>query len=87
WFPSSKLCSACGAVTGSMPLNVRQWECPCGATHDRDVNAAANILAAGQAERSNACGARARPGLVPAPRDEAGTHPKPHTRQAGISAL
>ncbi|GAA3470299.1 RNA-guided endonuclease TnpB family protein [Nonomuraea roseola] len=51
WFPSSKLCSACGTITDKMPLNVRTWECACGATHDRDVNAAKNILAAGLAER------------------------------------
>jgi putative transposase len=51
WFPSSKLCSACGALRGSMPLGVREWVCACGASHDRDVNAAKNILAAGLAER------------------------------------
>ncbi len=51
WFPSSKLCSACGVLADSMPLNVRTWQCACGATHDRDVNAAKNILAAGLAER------------------------------------
>ncbi|MFC3979360.1 RNA-guided endonuclease InsQ/TnpB family protein [Streptosporangium jomthongense] len=51
WFPSSKLCSACGTLQGRMPLNVREWACPCGAVHDRDVNAAKNILAAGLAER------------------------------------
>nr|WP_248961524.1 transposase [Sphaerisporangium perillae] len=51
WFPSSKLCSACGAIAGSMPLDVRSWQCGCGAVHDRDVNAAKNILAAGPAER------------------------------------
>ena len=51
WFPSSKLCSACGAMQESMPLHVRTWECACGAVHDRDVNAAKNILAAGPAER------------------------------------
>ncbi|MEU0521816.1 zinc ribbon domain-containing protein, partial [Streptosporangium sp. NPDC006007] len=51
WFPSSKLCSACGSIAPSMPLNVREWTCPCGAHHDRDVNAAINILAAGPAER------------------------------------
>lgn len=51
FFPSSKLCSACGTIASSMPLNVREWECACGAVHDRDVNAAKNILAAGLAER------------------------------------
>ena len=61
WFPSSKLCSACGALAESMPLNVREWTCPCGAVHDRDVNAARNILAAGRAERLNACGGTVRP--------------------------
>ncbi|WP_433230619.1 RNA-guided endonuclease InsQ/TnpB family protein [Actinomadura formosensis] len=61
WFPSSKLCSACGTVTESMPLNVREWACPCGAVHDRDVNAAINILAAGRADRLNACGGTVRP--------------------------
>ncbi|WP_405087714.1 RNA-guided endonuclease InsQ/TnpB family protein [Microbispora sp. NBC_01389] len=54
WFPSSKLCSACGTLRESMPLNVRTWECPCGTAHDRDINAAINILAAGRAERLNA---------------------------------
>ncbi len=51
WFPSSKLCSACGTTQRSMPLGVRDWVCACGAVHDRDVNAAKNILAAGLAER------------------------------------
>jgi putative transposase len=51
WFPSSKLCSACATITQFMPLNLREWVCACGATHDRDVNAAKNILAAGLAER------------------------------------
>ncbi|TDB86515.1 transposase [Actinomadura sp. KC216] len=51
WFPSSKLCSGCGARQDAMPLGVRSWECSCGAVHDRDVNAARNILAAGLAER------------------------------------
>lgn len=50
WYPSSKTCSACGHVQGKMPLDVRQWTCPqCGTIHDRDVNAARNILAAGLA--------------------------------------
>lgn len=51
FFPSSKMCSACGTIQRSMPLKVRDWVCACGATHDRDVNAAKNILAAGLAER------------------------------------
>jgi putative transposase len=50
WYPSSKRCSDCGHIQGEMPLNVREWICPqCGVEHDRDVNAALNILAAGQA--------------------------------------
>ncbi|MFD3307333.1 RNA-guided endonuclease InsQ/TnpB family protein [Streptomyces sp. NPDC058694] len=59
WFPSSKLCSACGTVQDKMPLNVRTWTCACGTTHDRDVNAAKNLLAAGRA--AAACGAGVRP--------------------------
>ncbi|MGV9249393.1 RNA-guided endonuclease InsQ/TnpB family protein [Streptomyces sp. NPDC003710] len=59
WFPSSKLCGACGTVAAKMPLNVREWTCDCGAVHDRDVNAARNILAAGLA--AAACGDGVRP--------------------------
>jgi putative transposase len=59
WFPSSKLCSTCGALQDKMPLNVRTWTCDCGTTHDRDVNAAKNLLAAGRAV--SACGAGVRP--------------------------
>ncbi|MGS2647292.1 RNA-guided endonuclease TnpB family protein [Streptosporangium sp. LJ11] len=51
WFPSSKLCSACGTIHRSMPLGIRDWVCACGTVHDRDVNAAKNILAAGLADR------------------------------------
>jgi putative transposase len=60
WFPSSKLCSACGTLQDTMPLSVRTWTCGnCGITHDRDVNAASNLLAAGLAV--SACGAGVRP--------------------------
>lgn len=49
WFPSSKTCSDCGHVVETLPLSVREWACPaCCTTHDRDANAAANILAVGQ---------------------------------------
>ncbi|MCO6750724.1 transposase [Streptomyces sp. IpFD-1.1] len=59
WFPSSKLCSACGTSRDKLPLNVRTWTCDCGTTHDRDVNAANSLLAAGLAV--SVCGAGARP--------------------------
>ncbi|AGP53478.1 RNA-guided endonuclease InsQ/TnpB family protein, partial [Streptomyces rapamycinicus] len=59
WFPSSKLCGNCGTVREKLPLNVREWTCDCGAVHDRDVNAARNILAAGLA--ASACGDGVRP--------------------------
>ncbi len=61
WYPSTKRCSICGHVLNSLPLAVRQWTCPeCGTHHDRDVNAAKNVLAAGLAV--NACGEAIRPG-------------------------
>ncbi|MEV0570744.1 RNA-guided endonuclease TnpB family protein, partial [Dactylosporangium sp. NPDC050588] len=59
WFPSSKLCSACGALAARMPLHVRSWTCRCGQTHDRDVNAARNVLAEGLSVI--ACGGGVRP--------------------------
>ena len=49
WFPSSKLCHRCGYVYKGLTLSERQWECPvCGAIHDRDRNAAMNILEEGK---------------------------------------
>ncbi len=50
WYPSSKTCSACGHLLASLSLGTRHWTCPgCGTRHDRDHNAAKNILAAGLA--------------------------------------
>lgn len=50
FYPSSQICSNCGSRGTKKPLGVRKWECPdCGARHDRDINAAINILTAGTA--------------------------------------
>ncbi|MBB5805827.1 putative transposase [Saccharothrix ecbatanensis] len=80
WFPSSKTCSACGLLLDMLPLRVREWTCPgCGARHDRDVNAARNILAAGQAVTACRAGVRptrrqsARHPVKPPSGEEAGT--------------
>ena len=43
YFPSTKRCSACGVVGDDKPLDIREWTCECGVTHDRDINAAINI--------------------------------------------
>jgi putative transposase len=60
FFPSTKRCSICGYIAKSMPLSVRTWVCPeCGTEHDRDENAARNILAAGLAVTAR--GGRVRP--------------------------
>jgi putative transposase len=49
WYPSSKRCHACGHIVDSLTLDVRQWTClECGTVHDRDVNAAKNMLAVGR---------------------------------------
>jgi len=58
--PTSKTCSECQHVMDKMPLSVREWTCPdCGTHHDRDVNAARNILSfatAGEAELARGLG-------------------------------
>ncbi|HEX4207464.1 MAG TPA: RNA-guided endonuclease TnpB family protein [Ktedonobacteraceae bacterium] len=60
WYPSSKTCSACLDVLEELTLDVRSWICPhCGTCHDRDINAAKNILAAGLV--ASACGGTVRP--------------------------
>jgi putative transposase len=59
--PSSKMCSACGRIRKDMPLSVRSWECPeCGSRHDRDVNAAVNILNFAVASTVNGRGEKVR---------------------------
>ena len=64
WYPSSKTCSACGHLLAELSLNTRHWTCPCcGTRHDRDINAAKNIRAAGLAV--SACGADVRPQGTP----------------------
>jgi putative transposase len=76
--PTSRVCSACGVLDGPKRLAVREWACgACGVLHDRDLNAARNILAAGRVDRLNACGGPVRPGVA-IPRQaqpvETGTH-------------
>ena len=65
WYPSSKTCSACGHLLAALSLSTRTWQCPsCGTRHDRDINAAKNIAAAGRAagagNGADACGADVR---------------------------
>ena len=43
WYPSSQICSSCGANTGKKTLDIRTWTCECGVEHDRDINAGKNI--------------------------------------------
>ncbi|MCK9868204.1 transposase [Nocardiopsis dassonvillei] len=81
FFPSSKLCSTpgCGHIQASLPLRVRTWTCPrCGVAHDRDVNAALNLEAAGLAVV--ACGAGVRP------QRESSRTGRPATKQEGHGA-
>jgi putative transposase len=68
FFPSSKMCNRCSALNHDLTLSEREWDCLCGAHHQRDFNAACNIrdeglrmLAVGQTESRNAQGASVRP--------------------------
>jgi putative transposase len=82
WFPSSKMCSGCGAVKATLSLSERTYRCDCcGLAIDRDVNAAANLLAlaASGAESLNACGGTVRPGLA----GHVPVNQEPGTAQAG----
>ena len=60
WFPSSKICCACGRIARELPLSIREWTCECGTFHDRDINAARNLrrnaLDRASCARINACG-------------------------------
>jgi putative transposase len=80
FYPSTKTCGRCGAVNAALTRSARRWTCSCGASHDRDLNAARNIrteglrllVAAGHADTSNARGAQVRP-RIEAQDVEAGT--------------
>jgi len=59
FYPSSKTCSKCGNIVKKLPLETRQWQCTgCQCTHDRDVNAATNLMKfyTGSSPGINACG-------------------------------
>ncbi|WP_425573827.1 RNA-guided endonuclease InsQ/TnpB family protein [Streptomyces rhizosphaericus] len=79
FFPSSKLCSHCGTGTlaGKLPLNGRTWTCDCGMVHDRDVNAAKNLLAAGLAV--SVCGTDVRPQRESSRMAQSAMKQKPHS--------
>jgi putative transposase len=90
WYPSSKTCSACGHLLAELSLSTRTWQCPsCRARHDRDVNAAKNILAAGRAvtrgSPGDACGAGVRLQGTSLQRSAMKQEPQPVT--AGIPVL
>ena len=88
WFPSTKRCGHCGHVVDKLPLDIREWDCPeCGTHHDRDINAAHNILAAGLAVI--VCGANVRPDghksigqLRKASKGDAGVRSSPPDKEA-----
>ena len=90
WHPSTKMCSACGFVLAELPLKARAWQCPsCRTRHDRDLNAAKNILAAGlAAARDNpddACGADVRHPETPPV--QSAVKQEPRLARAGIPVL
>ena len=90
WYPSSKTCSACGHRFADLSLSTRYWRCPsCGTRHDRDINAAQNILAAGLAvardSPGDACGADVR--HSGSSRVRSATKQEPRPARTGIPAL
>jgi putative transposase len=90
WYPSSKTCSACGYLLAALSLGTRHWTCPgCGTRHDRDCNAAKNILAAGLAadtgNGADACGGGVR--QAGATRVRSPVKQEPQSVRAGIPVL
>jgi len=90
WYPSSKTCSSCGHLLAELSLKTRHWTCPaCRTRHDRDINAAKNILAAGLAvargDPGDACGADVRRHGSSRPRSAVKQEPRPV--RAGIPRL
>jgi transposase len=90
WYPSSRACSGCGHRLAELSLSARRWTCPaCGARHDRDVNAATNILAAGRAvargSPGDACGADVR--HSGSSRVQLAAKQEPRPARAGIPVL
>lgn len=86
FFPSSQICSNCGHRDGPKHQSIRKWQCPnCGASHDRDVNAAINIkVAGGLSETQNACGESVSPEVGRAVLGEARTAPKLELKQLSL---
>ena len=83
WYPSSKTCSACGHLLAELSLSTRYWTCPsCGTRHDRDINAAKNILAAGLA--ASACGAGVRHLETPPVRPAVNQEPQSATAEIPV---
>jgi len=90
WYPSSKKCSACGFLLAELSLSTRTWRCPsCRTRHDRDLNAAKNILAAGLAAArrlpGDACGADVR--HLETPPVQSAVNQEPRLARAGIPVL
>ena len=90
WYPSSKTCPACGYLLATLTLGTRHWTCPsCGTRHDRDINAAKNILAAGLAvaegNPGHACGADVR--HSGSSRVQSAVKQEPQPVRAGIPVL
>jgi putative transposase len=90
WYPSSKTCSACGHLLAGLSLGTRHWTCPsCRARHDRDINAARNILAAGLAVArgtpGDACGGDVR--HSGSSRVQSPMKQEPQSARAGIPVL